>query len=107
MDAELRRRREEQAAAWKEEQERMEALPAIREALNELPELAWHLSNVAEVAEHNLMKVMTGEGDLLTMEIVSRQLAAMREELSGPAPSPLERLLVERVVATWRCVSSP
>jgi hypothetical protein len=77
------------------------ALPAMREALDELPELAWHLSNVAEVAEHNLMKVITREGDLLTMEIVPRQLAAMREELAGPMPSPLERLLVERVVATW------
>jgi hypothetical protein len=78
-----------------------EALPAIREALDELPELAWHFSNVAEVAEHKLMKEMTGEGSLLTMEIVPRQLAAMREELAGPAPAPLERLLVERVVATW------
>jgi hypothetical protein len=78
-----------------------EALPAIREALDELPELAWHFSNVAEAAERNLMKVMTGEGDLLIKEIVPRQLAAMREELAGPAPSPLERLLVERVVATW------
>jgi hypothetical protein len=78
-----------------------EALPAIREALDELPELAWHLSNVAEAAEHSLMKQMTGEGDLLTKEIVPRQLAAMREELAGPSPSPLERLLVERVVATW------
>jgi hypothetical protein len=78
-----------------------EVLPAIREALDELPELVWHLSNVAEVAEHNLMKEMTGEGNLLTKEIVPRQLAAMREELAGPAPSPLERLLVERVVATW------
>jgi hypothetical protein len=66
-----------------------------------LPELAWHLSNVAEVALGYLMKETTREGDLLTKEIGPRQLAAMREELAGPAPSPIERLLVEQVVATW------
>ena len=29
------------------------------------------------------------------------QLKAMREEIAGESPSPLERLLAERVVATW------
>jgi 4-aminobutyrate aminotransferase-like enzyme len=30
-----------------------------------------------------------------------RQFAAMREEIAGEDPSPLEPLLAERVVATW------
>ena len=34
-------------------------------------------------------------------EAVTHKLDEMRRELLGPSPSPLERLLVERVVLTW------
>ncbi len=34
-------------------------------------------------------------------EALTRKLDEMRAELSGPTPTPLEKLLVERVVATW------
>jgi hypothetical protein len=39
--------------------------------------------------------------DLIQREMVERRLAALRAELAGENPSPLERLLVERVVACW------
>jgi hypothetical protein len=32
---------------------------------------------------------------------MERQLADMREEIAGENPSPLERLLAERIVLTW------
>jgi hypothetical protein len=51
-------------------------------------------------AEHGLIRHISG-GDLLVQEALPRQLAAMKQELAGPNPSPLERLLAERVVATW------
>ena len=34
-------------------------------------------------------------------EATERKLDQLRAELLGPSPTPLERLLVERVVATW------
>ena len=34
-------------------------------------------------------------------EVLQAQLAAMREEIAGDNPSPLEWLLVERIVLTW------
>jgi hypothetical protein len=34
-------------------------------------------------------------------EALSRQVAAMRSELGGPSPSPLEALLADRVIACW------
>jgi hypothetical protein len=43
---------------------------------------------------------MSGD-DLLVREALPRRLAAMRRELAGPNPSPLEGLLAERVAATW------
>jgi len=39
--------------------------------------------------------------DLLVKEGLTRKLEALRAELSGANPTPLGRLLVERVVACW------
>jgi hypothetical protein len=42
-----------------------------------------------------------GGADLLCKESLQRQLDEMRHELSGANPTPLERLLVERILACW------
>ena len=34
-------------------------------------------------------------------EALDRKVEAMKNELGGPSPSPLERLLIERVAACW------
>jgi len=39
--------------------------------------------------------------NLLLKESLTRKLDLMREELAGPNVTPLERLLVERIVACW------
>jgi hypothetical protein len=39
--------------------------------------------------------------NLMLHESTRRKAEQLRAELAGPAPSPLERLLVERVVACW------
>ena len=78
------------------------AMPALREILDENPDLAWRLADFARAAEDVLIGKLTKGGEHpITEEALRRQLAAMREEVAGEDPSPLEKLLAERVVATW------
>ena len=75
-------------------------LPALREALDMMPELARKLVDPADQAERTMVQNYAGD-DLLVKEAIPRTLKLMREELAGHNPSPLERLLVERVVVSW------
>jgi hypothetical protein len=78
-----------------------EAPRRIRSALEETPDSARILSNiVAKRAERIFVRRICGD-DLLLKEALSLQLQEMREEVAGPDPTPLERLLAERVVACW------
>jgi hypothetical protein len=77
-----------------------EVLPKIREALDEAPELARIFVDLSQEAERSLIRHISGD-NLLVQEALPRQLEAMRKELVDPNPSPLERLLIERVVASW------
>jgi len=78
------------------------AVPAIRQILQQSPDLAWRLADFARAAENVLIgELIKGGEHPITEEALRRQLAAMREEVAGEDPSPLEKLLAERVVATW------
>jgi hypothetical protein len=79
------------------------AMPALREILKENPDLAWRLANFARAAENVLLKELARRAENpVTEEAMRRQFAAMREEIAGDNdPSPLERLLAERIVTTW------
>jgi hypothetical protein len=78
-----------------------DAMPKIRQILSEHPDLAWRFVHLGRMGEDILIGRMTSEGDLATRELFRCQLNAMREEIAGENPSPLERLLAERIVATW------
>ena len=78
-----------------------EGLPEIRKILKESPDLAWRIMDYGKQAEWHFIERMTKEEDFGSKEVLKRQLAAMREEIAGENPSALERLLAERVVATW------
>jgi hypothetical protein len=78
-----------------------DAVPEIRQILNEHPDLAWQFVDVAHIAEDALIEVMTKEGDLAAKELIRCQLEALREQIAGKNSSALERLLSERVVLTW------
>jgi hypothetical protein len=78
-----------------------EGLPEIRKILKESPKLAWRIMDYGKLAEWHFVERMTKDKDFASKELLKRQLAAMREEVAGEDPSPLERLLAERVVATW------
>ena len=75
-------------------------VPKFRRLLKHCPHLIEAGGNLAELAEEKLVKAITGE-QLLFRETLIAKLDAMRTELAGSRPSPIERLLVERVVACW------
>jgi hypothetical protein len=74
-------------------------LPVLRELLNE-KHMVEACGNLAEHSEHTLVRKFSGK-DLTLREGLRRKLECLRAELAGPTPAPLERLLVERVVACW------
>ncbi len=74
-------------------------LPKLREFL-QLPSLAEQVGNLAKKALELLVLKWCGS-NLLAKEGLTLKLEAMRNELAGANPTPLERLLVERIVACW------
>jgi hypothetical protein len=56
--------------------------------------------NLAKRTEQALVSAVAGK-DLAVREALTYKLDLLRQEMAGPTPTPLERLLVERVVACW------
>ena len=76
-------------------------LPALEMLLDAKPEIWRAYGDLARVAEDAWVELVAGP-NLLLKESLRRKLAELKSELlSGPAASPLERLLVERVGAGW------
>jgi hypothetical protein len=75
-------------------------LPQLRRALDGDPDLWRGYGDLAAHAEASLAMLAAGP-NLLLAESLKRKLAELKAELGGESPSPLERLLVERVTATW------
>jgi hypothetical protein len=76
------------------------ALPELRELLDRCPELWQRCGDLAAQAQQGWLNLVGGV-NLVYKESVKRQLDAMRLELSGPDPTPLESLLIQRVLAAW------
>ncbi len=77
------------------------ARTGLHHILRENSDLAWQYMDYGKLAEWHFVERMTEDKNFASKESLTRQLAAMREEVAGENPSPLERLLAERVVATW------
>jgi hypothetical protein len=75
-------------------------LPYLRKVLEDPNLIDFLGGNLARQAELSFVGNAAG-GDLAFREALLRKLELMRAELSGPNPTPVERLLVERVVACW------
>jgi len=75
-------------------------LPDLMRVLDARPALWKHCGDIAREAEALWVDLIAG-GDLLVRQSLKRKVADMKAELAGPAAPPLERLLVDRVVATW------
>ena len=79
------------------------ALPAVRQYLNNPAAVAlW--GNVGALVLQSWVQLF-GSGDLRAEEAMIRRLQAMREGLTGPNPTALDVLLVERVVLAWAALS--
>lgn len=76
------------------------ALEEVREMLQRAgtPDILG--GSVASEALRLLVKAYAG-ANLVVREATECKLTEMRAALSGPTPTPLEKLLVERVLATW------
>jgi hypothetical protein len=75
-------------------------LPELRQALDGDASLWGRVGDLAVQAEAIWLNLVAGK-DLFLRETVERKMKELRAELAGPGPSPLERLLVDRVVACW------
>ena len=76
------------------------ALPAIRRRLDAQSEEWWAANDFARMTA----RVQIGqicEDNLFAREMLERQVERFKTELSGVNPSPLERLLVERIACCW------
>ncbi len=58
-------------------------------------------SDIAWQAERSLTELYTGKDDVLSEQMALRRLRLMRRELAGDNPTPLEKLLVQRIALCW------
>jgi hypothetical protein len=75
-------------------------LPALRRLLDEDERIWRQAGDLGLVAETSLVQLAAGN-NLVLVESIMRKLRELKEELAGPSPSLLERLLVERVALGW------
>jgi hypothetical protein len=76
------------------------ALAELRGALDRHPEIWRSYGDLAGHAIGAWVGLIAGQ-DLALKESLERRLDAMRKDLAGPSPTPLESLLVERALASW------
>jgi len=77
------------------------ARQALRKAVRASPrEVVAEASELARQGQWGLIKTAAA-GEPLREEALLVRLDLMRSEIAGPAPSPLESLLAEKVVAVW------
>ena len=75
-------------------------LPQLQRALDGDPDLWRGFGNLAAHAEASLAMLAAGP-NLLLAESLRRKLAELKAELGGESPSPLEKLLAERITTSW------
>jgi hypothetical protein len=88
------------AVLRKAEQGDTTVLPALRAYMDQAPGFWEQRGDLAHATQTALIQHVTGK-NLMVQETVSRKCAALTQELAGPTHSPLERLLVERIVLCW------
>lgn len=76
-------------------------LPALRTMLVGNSEVAEYCGNLVNRVQRKLLDQFIGADNLLMREAILRKMELLLAELAGPNPSPVERLLAERIVACW------
>jgi hypothetical protein len=80
------------------------ALPELRRLFDREPHLWNEIGDLAQQTEAAWIEVITGANVLLS-EAIARKVASLRQEIAGPTPTVLERLLADRVVICWIVVN--
>jgi hypothetical protein len=75
-------------------------LPEVRAFFDGHPEVATRLGDVAASARLALADLAAG-GSVVTKEAILRRAAALEDELVGPDPPPLEKVLAGHVGTCW------
>jgi hypothetical protein len=75
------------------------ALALVKASFDSHP-TSWDVVVRLSGAEEHLISSIAGD-DAVKAAALRRRAEALRYDLNGPAGSPLERLLVERIVMTW------
>lgn len=75
-------------------------LPELKQAFLDNPELAAHLGNLVRHAEESLLTLAAGT-NLTAREAIRHQVHELRAKLTTTASSPLEHLLIDRIVISW------
>jgi hypothetical protein len=76
------------------------AVPALRAALDQHPEVWGQFGNLADHSKRSWIELISGP-DLALAEVLTRKTADLEAELAGPDPTPLEKLLAARITANW------
>jgi len=75
------------------------ALAVMREWFDDTPSACDKLGDVAREAADSLVKVFTK--NRVVQEALHSKLNALRREIGGSGPTPLENLLAQRIAACW------
>lgn len=75
-------------------------LPELKACLAKHPELWHYCGDIAQGAIEALLNLVAGK-DLLVRESVLLRMDEIRKTLAGPTPTPLETLLIDRIVVSW------
>jgi hypothetical protein len=78
---------------------------ALRTYLDANPSVWQSAGDLAAQTEKVLIGIVSGS-DLLRAECLARKLAALKVELTGPNPTPVEKLVVARIAIAWLQVHS-
>src|SRR5215469_15562175 len=76
------------------------SLTELRALLDERRDLWQNVGDLAQHAELNIVRLAAGK-DLFAQEAMRRKLAELKEDLAGPSPSQVEKLLVDRIGVCW------
>jgi len=78
-----------------------DAMPVVRKLLDVAPKMVKSLGgDLVLTAENALINAMVGK-NLAFREAVQRKMNSLRQELSSPQTTPLEQLLIDRIVTCW------
>ena len=78
-----------------------DVVPEIQQILEDNPEIWQHLGDLAGHVEKIWVGLLADKNNPQIAESLIRKIEALKIDLGGEAPSPLEKLLLDRICSTW------